>query len=233
MYASLETLLLGAFILFLLVGFGLWQVRIYMVLSEEKLRSDIAKDLHDDVCSTLNSINFFAEALEKKSLTDREGKRFLELISLSSNEAKERISDMIWIIHPRDDNWGSLFLKCKRYASDILDCRDIQCTFTIKGTPPATVGLTVKKHTWLIFKELIINIAMHANASRVEIIFTIENDQIVLSVSDNGEGFNPGELSDPGYGLINIKSRVDTLRGKLNLSAAPQRGTHWLMQIPV
>lgn len=234
MHLSPDILLLLALFLFL-AGFlsALYYGRKQLAAAKEKLRTNIAKDLHDDVSSTLNSIHFFAEALEKRTLTQSERNRFLELISRSSNEVKEKISDIIWVIHPQDDNWESLLLKCKRYASDLLDCRNIGCTFTIEGTPPAKVGLSVKKNTWLIFKELVTNAARHANANCVEIRFTIESRQILLSVSDDGEGFDPDTLADTGYGLMNIKSRIEALKGKINLNATPENGTHWQMQIPV
>ncbi|MEX0906149.1 MAG: two-component regulator propeller domain-containing protein [Balneolaceae bacterium] len=219
---------------FFLFLYGFYRNRLLLHLKEERVRTSIARDLHDDVSSTLSSINFFAEAIEKRSLSDKEKKRFLELISKSSKEAKEKISDIIWVIHPQDDNWESLLLKCKRYASDVLDCRNIDYKFIIEGAPPVKVKLAVKKNTWLIFSELITNVARHANASYVEIKFTIDRNMIVLSVSDDGEGFDPEVIGESvGYGLSNIKSRVEILKGKFNLDTDHKKGTRWQMQFPV
>jgi ligand-binding sensor domain-containing protein len=158
---------------FLFGCYCLYRYRLKYILKEEKVRLGLAKDLHDDVSSTLSSISFFAQAIKRPGSTDLDKERFLKLISQSSDEAKEKINDIIWVIHPKDDSWETLLLKCKRYASDILDAQNIAYTFEVSGKPPANIQVVVKKNTWLIFKELITNIVKHADAGELKFYFKL------------------------------------------------------------
>ncbi len=215
------------------VLYSLNRYRNYYHSKVEKLRLDIARDLHDDVSSTLSSISFFAHAIVSDELSNKHSQRFLNLISESSQEAKEKISDFIWVIHPQDDDWETLLLKCKRYASDILESRGIDHHFVVEGKPPATLKLPVKKNTWLIFRELITNIARHANPESVIIRFTVKNNEIKLTVNDNGNGFEPEAELTQGHGLKNIMTRVETLKGKVLLDSKSGMGTNWELQLPI
>jgi signal transduction histidine kinase len=231
-----ETALWFQYSVFLLVAgliYGLYSLRRYYITDRELLRLRIARDLHDDISSTLSSINFFADAIESKSLNKADSERFLKLISDSSREAKERISDIIWVIHPQDDDWDTLLLKCKRYASDILDCKNISHRFAVEGRPPVRLNLDLKKNTWFIFKELITNIAKHADPNLVEIRFTVEGGTIKLSVHDDGMGFDPNKQLNEGFGLRNIKGRVEGLKGDLFLDSRRNSGTHWKLRLPI
>jgi ligand-binding sensor domain-containing protein len=216
----------------LLIGYGLYRYRLKHMLKEEKVRLNLAKDLHDDVSSTLSSIHFFAQAIEKPESQIAEKKRFLKLIKQSSEEAREKMNDIIWVIHPQDDNWETLLLKCKRYAADILDSKNIGYQFTVEGEPPSTLRLVVKKNTWLIFKELITNVVKHSNANNVEIKFQVDRQHIVLSVNDNGDGFDPDENREEGFGLKNIQNRVKSLKGNIQLNSVLGRGTEWELKYP-
>lgn len=211
----------------------LFCIRRYYKTRIELLRLRIARDIHDDISSTLNSISFFADAIESKELNKTDRKRFSKLISDSSREAKEKISDIIWVIHPQNDDWENLLLKCKRYASDVLECKGVSHQFFVDGCPPSKLSIQLKKNTWLIFRELITNIAKHANPNHVEIRFQVVNRSINLIINDDGRGFDPGAKVKEGYGLNNIKSRVESLKGRVFLDSNYESGTHWNLQLPI
>jgi ligand-binding sensor domain-containing protein len=212
--------------------YSLYRYRIHHLMKEERVRGTIAKDLHDDVSSTLSSIHFFVNGVEREDTPPEEKERFLRLITASAEEAREKVSDIIWVIHPDDDRWESLVLKCKRFASDVLDSSDIDYSFEVTGSPPARVTLNVKKSAWLIFKELITNVAKHANAASVKIRFRWENRELIVEVKDDGKGFEPEQVSDNGYGLKNIRERVRSLKGSCNLKTRKGSGTEWRLSIP-
>ncbi|MEX0661393.1 MAG: triple tyrosine motif-containing protein [Balneolaceae bacterium] len=210
-----------------------YRVRIRSILREQRIRDDIARDLHDELSSTLSSIHFFASAIEDRNLSRDKAARFLSLISKSSNEAKEKISDIVWVIHSGNDNWENLLFRCKRFASDVLEARNITQKFVIKGYVPGKTDLRIRKNIWLIFREMITNIARHSGASEVETKVAFTDNAVIMSVSDNGKGFIPPKADENGHGLQNIADRTEQLKGSFSLKTAPGKGTLWEITIPV
>ena len=83
--------------------------------------------------------------------------------------------------------------------------------------------------------ELINNVVKHAQANKVTIQLIRYPDHINLTVEDNGKGFDyPRALEEKkGIGLGNIQSRVDYLKGVMNVDAVPGRGTTVIIDVPL
>lgn len=86
-------------------------------------------------------------------------------------------------------------------------------------------------HIYNIIMEMINNILKHAGAANGWISISEEGDKILLTVSDDGRGFDIGQMTN-GYGIRNITSRLENIRGKWNIDSAPGKGTKFFIQIP-
>jgi signal transduction histidine kinase len=89
-----------------------------------------------------------------------------------------------------------------------------------------------RKNFYLVFKEAINNIAKYAGCSDVWIEMTLKNKQVILSIRDNGKGFDP-EIARKGNGLINMRTRAEQLKGTLNIDTVPGEGTTIRFSFPV
>ena len=216
----------------MLVIYSAYRYRLHHMLREERARLQIARDLHDEISSTLSSINFFSEAIDKSKIVDEKSRHFLNLIGNSSFEAKEKISDIIWVTHPENDSWETFIIKCKRKASDLLETREIEHEFSASGDFPSNITLPVKKNAWLIYREILANCVKHAEADFVKIAFHVHRSEISCEISDNGIGFDPENISSDGYGIDNIKSRIKELNGSFDLSSS-DNGTQWKITFPI
>ncbi|MDR1553218.1 MAG: sensor histidine kinase, partial [Prevotellaceae bacterium] len=78
--------------------------------------------------------------------------------------------------------------------------------------------------------ELINNAVKHANATNINVQLMIDNGLISLSVHDNGKGFDPATVAG-GSGLENVRIRVATYNGKMNIYSAPDKGTEISIEI--
>jgi signal transduction histidine kinase len=210
----------------LTAGYILYRYRVYYLLKEERTRNQIARDLHDDLSGTLSSISFFSEAALRVRKDPDEAQRFLEVITKSAVEAKEKINDIIWAIDPSKDDWSVFLKKCKRFAADVFDSNDIEYTIEIDETFSFPVQLKVRQNLWLIFKECVTNLSKHSNATEVKIRLTETNNKVHLMITDNGVGFEPDKINN-GYGIRNIKYRAEQIDGVAELKTAPKEGTTW------
>ena len=197
-------------------------------LEKQQTRMQIARDLHDEVGSTLSGITFFAQAMSEGERSELNGaKKFLSLITESSLHAKEAMNDIIWSIDPANDSWGTIIAKLQRYASDLFESKGIAHTIEM---PPAEVAVDIdprrRRNFWLLFKEIITNAAKHSKCTEVRVQLAVDGPQVRLTVEDNGVGFDP-EKPATGQGLKNIKSRASLLDARVDVRTAPGSGTRW------
>jgi signal transduction histidine kinase len=186
------------------------------LLELERLRSSIARDLHDEVGSNLSSIAMASELLgTEPKLGDMERSRLSHISSVALATVKD-MKDIVWLIHPGNDSLDDLFLRMKDTAASILEARPYVVNFPT-GPNGRKVNLDWKRNVYLIYKESLANICKHSQATRVEI-------QLRLSIADNGCGFN---IAGPpeGNGLRNMRERAALLGAALHIASNPGRGT--------
>lgn len=220
-----------AYLLYLIlisgILYGLHMVRVKRILHVQGIRNRIASDLHDEISATLSSISYFSEAIER-GRDETKSKRYLGLISRGANEAKEKINDIIWSINPDNDDWENLLTKCRRYAADIFESKGIEYKINFDETVTGKVDIEKRKNLWLIFKEIITNVARHAEAKSAEIQFHVRNGEVILEITDDGNGFDISK-SQESNGIKNIKMRAKQIGLHAEL-VSTNEGTSWKLK---
>ena len=84
-----------------------------------------------------------------------------------------------------------------------------------------------------IVQELLNNVVKHARASHVLVQLARHANEVSITIEDNGTGFTPENRQSGGAGLSSVQSRVDYLKGKLDLQSSPGQGTSIHITIPV
>jgi signal transduction histidine kinase len=88
--------------------------------------------------------------------------------------------------------------------------------------------------TFRILQESLTNVARHARASQVSVRVTRENDRIVLTVRDDGVGFDTARPRKPGsFGLAGLRERAYLVEGELDIASSPGHGTTIEVRIPL
>lgn len=88
-------------------------------------------------------------------------------------------------------------------------------------------------HIYRIISELTTNAIKYSKASEINIkIHKEEKEQIILSIKDNGVGFNKASIDKDSYGLKNIKERVQQINGSINIDSTKNIGTIITIKIP-
>ena len=219
--------------------YAIYRYRLTRLLELEKVRTRIATDLHDDIGSSLSQIAILSEVVRQK-IGDNGAKEPLNLIADTSREMVDSMSDIVWAINPQKDHLSDLTQRMRRFASDILDAKDVSYQFLASASQRDVIlGTDVRREVYLIFKECVNNLVKHAEATKVEIALWTENDTIFITVSDNGKGFSVEEISPENYqgfggnGLINMKRRAQNLGGALEINSSKENGTLITLKIPL
>ena len=88
--------------------------------------------------------------------------------------------------------------------------------------------------TFRILQETLTNVARHAQASRVDIALTREDDNLVLKIKDNGKGITEYDIAGSGsFGLIGMRERAQIVGGGLSITGTPGHGTLVTVTIPL
>jgi len=97
---------------------------------------------------------------------------------------------------------------------------------------PAQLPMPITICLYRLLQESLGNIRKHANAKRVEVSLSGDNQQVELRVKDDGGGFDCAD-NKKGLGLTSMQERVRPLRGHVNIESTPGRGTLITVQIPL
>lgn len=199
--------------------------RISKYLTEEKLRSKISRDLHDEMGSTLTSINILSTVAMAKEEKKEEVQDYLQKIKAHSGNMMESMSDMIWAINPANDSLEKVLIKMKEFAAELLEPIGINYYFETKGfSQQSLLNLEERKDIYLVFKEAITNIVKYSKATEVTISLKFDKEELSLSILDNGTGFDTGQ-GFTGNGLTNMKARAQAMGAEFQIESIKGTGT--------
>ncbi|HAY70516.1 MAG TPA: hypothetical protein DCX89_01365, partial [Saprospirales bacterium] len=208
--------------------YGLYRYRLAQNRKLEMLRLHIARDLHDDIGSHLSQIKILSE-IESWKAKDPE---VFERINTSLTAVMSNLSEIVWSINPKNSRLTDVISRIQEFAIETLEPLNINLLFTIdQQATGLNFDLGKRRHLYLIFKEAITNIAKYASADRVELKVWKDQQNIIISIQDNGTGFDPF-LIKRGNGLLNMNSRAELLSARLNILTA-KTGTEVRLEIKV
>jgi signal transduction histidine kinase/ligand-binding sensor domain-containing protein len=208
-------------------------LRISKYIMEDRLRSKIARDLHDEMGSTLTSINI----ISKVTLQQVDGnvlmKTNLQKIKDHSSQMMESMSDIVWAINPANDTLEKIILRMKEHAAEMLEPAKINLHFSEGGAlDNIKLNLAQRKDLYLIFKEAINNAVKYSEATEIHIHLGHENNNMKMQIKDNGKGFE-AEKTYSGNGVRNMHSRAVQMKALLEIQSSPRAGTTILLQLPI
>ena len=200
-----------------------YRIRINRLLEVERLRTRIAADLHDDVGSNLSSIALASQLLSRKLILPSGEQAQLDEIGTTALQTSEMMKEIVWLLNPKNDSLDDLLLRMKSVAASLL--RNIPYRFEGPGEKlSARVNLSMKRNLFLMYKEILNNVARHSEATDVVINVGYEHGRLRIAVHDNGRGFEADKPS-PGNGLGNLADRSRQIGAKLRIVSAPGKGT--------
>lgn len=228
-------LLLGAVIASVL--FYLHRLRLERVLQIEKVRSRLARDLHDDMGSTLSTVNILSNiALQQSPLDEKSSKEYMSTINSSTGQMMEAMDDIVWSINPVNDSMAKVLARMKEVAGAVLEPIQVEYRFqTDEEVMNIYFSMESRREIFLIFKEALNNIVKYAHCKNVLFTLRKEGTEFRLTIEDDGKGF-ASESRTPstrGNGLKNMKKRAENINGSISISSEPGRGTRLTLSMPI
>jgi ligand-binding sensor domain-containing protein/anti-sigma regulatory factor (Ser/Thr protein kinase) len=210
----------------------------------ERERARIAKDIHDDLGASLTRITMLTQSVRGEAQIPEYVSANLERIHGTVRELTRSMDEIVWAVNPRHDTLDSLASYLSRFAHDFLSAANVRCRLDVPLQLPAwPLTAEVRHNLFLAFKETLHNVVSHAAAAEVRVSLKLEAEKIILTVTDDGCGFDavqpdlispqkPGRISQ-GDGLTNIKRRLAEIHGECEIQSVPGQGTTVKFTVPV
>ncbi|MER3523173.1 MAG: hypothetical protein C4326_03695, partial [Ignavibacteria bacterium] len=131
------------------------------------------------------------------------------------------------------DSLDDLLLRMRSFADEVLDSHSIRCTAEFpKDRTDVKILMEKQRHLYLVFKEVINNIAKHSGCSNVHIVVQVATRVLRLSIEDDGRGFDCDAMVT-GNRLRNMKRRARELGAVLEIDSAHGKGTAVRLNLPL
>lgn len=187
-------------------------------------RRRMARELHDSVTQSLYCLMLFSRAA-REALADGNVERMAECLEQVETTALRSQGEMRLLLHqlrpPALESQG--LIEALRTRLDLVERRlNIQVDLQIASLP--NFNHDIEDALYHVAIEALNNVLKHADAGRISIWLQLDGDQVGLSVQDNGRGFDVERMVE-GMGLRNMRDRIATLGGTIQIHSCPDKGT--------
>ena len=198
---------------------GFFFLRLQHVKRVQRLREQIASDLHDEVGSLLTRITMTSDNLRFSNNSEVERGSKLQKIAALSRTAASSMSDILWAIDARNDYTGNLADRMREHAEEMLLPLGIDLHFDFNVNQRMSIPSQLRQQLYLIYKEAINNIVKHSQAQRVDINYQHNEQGLKLRIVNDGH-MQKEKPSTKGQGLKNMSMRARRVGAECKVDCA-------------
>jgi signal transduction histidine kinase len=200
-----------------LIIYFAYRTQLQRIIATQKIRNNIASDLHDDIGSSLSSIMLMSELAQKKSA---ETNNYFDQIRDNAGKIIENMNDIVWAINPKNDSMTEIMTRMQNFASALLEKKNISLQFEAgPGIKNLKLTMEERKNFYLFFKEAIHNAFKHADCTVVKVDIDNKEKNINMRIEDNGKGFDVSK-NFMGNGLNNMRNRAAEIGGTIKIDSS-------------
>lgn len=194
-------------------------------------RNRLARELHDSVKQHMFTCALLVRAARKLFPRDPEGAhQHLVQAEELAEQVQQELSAAIQALRPSALEDLGLVVVLQDYTRDWSQRTGIAVDLHVQGE--RTTPLQIEEALFRVSQEALANVARHSRASEVKILLTWDEEEVGLSIRDDGQGFDTTRTTGKGLGLASMRERVEALRGRLS-SASSGAGTTVEAHVPL
>ena len=215
-------------VLLFVAGFfySLYKYRVGQLKNMLNFRTQISRDLHDEIGSTLTSINILSKVSQSNLESDKvKASGLLQKITEQSANMQQSMSDIVWSIRPDHDKIEDLVARMREYLGQTAEPKNMLIEFRAdENVLKKNLSMELRKDVFLIFKEAVNNAVKYSKGKKITVFLGKQDDCIKLSVQDDGTGFDTMRETSSN-GLKNMRDRAKEINGTLQIQSIPGKGT--------
>jgi signal transduction histidine kinase/ligand-binding sensor domain-containing protein len=210
-------------------------LRLSKVIALQKIRLNLYENLHDDIGSRLTAIVLTVDEIRQKA-TVKDLK--LERIGTISRNIVANMRRLVWATAPENDALSTVAQQMQTDRRVLLPSGThftLKMDKTLENLP---IGGDKRYQMLSVFNEALTNIAKYAEATEVETRLEIADEKLIMTIVDNGKGFDPqapradSQMSS-GHGLRNMERRANRIKGTIAITSKLGEGTSVVFSLPL
>lgn len=197
-------------------------------------RQWLARELHDSVTQAMYSVTLYAEATRLALLSGKfdVAAENLQELQAMAREALFSIRLLIFELHPPVLEGHGLAEALRIRLAAVESRAGLQTEMHVEGE--RRLPLAIEEELYRIALEALNNVVKHAHAQRVTVRVRLDEDRVVLGISDDGTGYDPERARDSGgMGLRSMEERAQRIQAELTVHSAPGEGTTLRIEVAV
>lgn len=193
----------------------------------ERERARIARDLHDDLGSSLTQVSLMLEEMNGAALNPEDLKRQSAAIAVRVRDLAHDLHSVVWTVDPKNDSLVDLVDFLSGFFLQSFRPTSIRTRLEVDDPIPNTpLSPEARHHIFLVVKEAVNNAIKHSRATEVKLTLRCVESIFKITFADNGIGFTPAASAGAKrHGLQNMQARVRELSGEFEVVSIPGRET--------
>jgi len=205
-----------------------------LIEAQEKERTRIARELHDDINQRIALLAVELEQLQQSNPNlDSEARRRMKILMKHVSDIGMEVQAISHRLHSSKLEMLGVVVACRSFCREVAERNKVTVDFTEEGIPrgvPQDVSLCLFR----ILQESMNNAIKHSGAQHFEVRLCGVSDEIQLTVRDCGVGFDAqAALSGHGLGLISMRERAGLVKGTISITSKPMAGTEITLRVPI
>lgn len=199
----------------------------------EEERTRLARDIHDEMGSRFTQISLLAGRALIAAPADESVREPIRNINGAVKELASALEEIVWAANPKHDTVEGFSNYLAQYTGAVLRDARLRCRLDIPTKlPERTLPSGVRHRLMMAVKEALNNALKHAHATEVSVRLALDGPRLLVTVSDNGRGFDPGTVKH-GNGLDHLQRRMEEVGGTCGVEAQPAGGTRIRLTVPL
>ena len=199
----------------------------------QEQRLDISRELHDNVGSQLTFIISILDNLKSSSVQfDDAIDKKIDTLTNFANKSISELRDTIWVLNSKQLSLSELKSRMTNFikdASESVETIQFQFDFEIQND----VQLSSKQaiNLYRILQEIVNNAIKHAQAKDISVSISQIENELQITILDNGIGFDYESKKKKSFGLTNIQNRIQEINGNLEVESNETKGTNYAIKV--
>ena len=204
-----------------------------LIDAQEKERSRIARDLHDDICQRLALLSMEIGRANSASRGSPEAtQENLEKIRKHCTEIATDVQSLSHQLHSATLDILGVVTAIRSFCKDFAKQHELTIEFTDRNVPPR-LPKDISLCLFRVAQEALHNAAKYSGTKQFFVALSATEKEIQLVIRDEGAGFDADEArKNPGLGLVSMQERVNLVHGKFSIESKPGKGTKISATVP-
>ena len=202
-----------------------------LIQAHEEERAKIGRELHDDVTQRIAMVAIALERFSREHCKSTVAMQQIETACRQLIDLSEDVQALSHNLHSSKLEYLGIAAATRSFCRELAEKHKVEIDFSQVETPRG-ISDDVALCLFRVLQESLQNAVKYSGARHIRVALRGDSGEIVLSVTDQGAGFDPQIETNRGLGLISMRERVQLVGGDFSIISAPGRGTTVTARVP-